>query len=343
MRLTLFEILFGAIVVVLAFLPIIFLVYLKHHSEVLKNFELRRNRQTFRYKFFLILLGISISAFYFLVFTLTFGMLYFPVFLASLAGTLLSGWVMYLLCKKFDTHSCSTLLISAIVLFVFLSIDLLAPAIMLGGSLFNTNTIYSISFGCLTIYAFWLKFHPFPHTSSSIKSVDSTTPSESESSVPASDSDKGSTSTIGCLKADVFSDSELPVESIPVNLVPESVVTVGSPTPTENTTTKKSIHVPKKLILFTSFVFIFALGIVLGYLTGGGYLSPDFVPNSPYIQKLQKAESDASSKGYKKGYHDGRDDGYIAGKEYGYKEGYHEGYDDGASDELALLLDDYFG
>lgn len=47
MRLTLFEILFGAIVVVLAFLPIIFLVYLKHHSEVLKNFELRRNRQTF--------------------------------------------------------------------------------------------------------------------------------------------------------------------------------------------------------------------------------------------------------------------------------------------------------
>ena len=48
MRLTLFEILFGAIVVVLAFLPIIFLVYLKHHSEVLKNFELRRNRQTFR-------------------------------------------------------------------------------------------------------------------------------------------------------------------------------------------------------------------------------------------------------------------------------------------------------
>ena len=111
MRLTLFEILFGAIVVVLAFLPIIFLVYLKHHSEVLKNFELRRNRQTFRYKFFLILLGISISAFYFLVFTLTFGMLYFPVFLASLAGTLLSGWVMYLLCKKFDTHSCSTLLI----------------------------------------------------------------------------------------------------------------------------------------------------------------------------------------------------------------------------------------
>lgn len=81
MRLTLFEILFGAIVVVLAFLPIIFLVYLKHHSEVLKNFELRRNRQTFRYKFFLILLGISISAFYFLVFTLTFGMLYFPVFL----------------------------------------------------------------------------------------------------------------------------------------------------------------------------------------------------------------------------------------------------------------------
>lgn len=186
MRLTLFEILFGAIVVVLAFLPIIFLVYLKHHSEVLKNFELRRNRQTFRYKFFLILLGISISAFYFLVFTLTFGMLYFPVFLASLAGTLLSGWVMYLLCKKFDTHSCSTLLISAIVLFVFLSIDLLAPTIMLGGSLFNTNTIYSISFGCLTIYAFWLKFHPFPHTSSSIKSVDSTTPSESESSVPAS-------------------------------------------------------------------------------------------------------------------------------------------------------------
>lgn len=239
MRLTLFEILFGAIVVVLAFLPIIFLVYLKHHSEVLKNFELRRNRQTFRYKFFLILLGISISAFYFLVFTLTFGMLYFPVFLASLAGTLLSGWVMYLLCKKFDTHSCSTLLISAIVLFVFLAIDLLAPTIMLGGSLFNTNTIYSISFGCLTIYAFWLKFHPFPHTSSSIKSVDSTTPSESESSVPASDSDKGSTSTIGCLKADVFSDSELPVESIPVNLVPESVVTVGSPTPTENTTTKK--------------------------------------------------------------------------------------------------------
>lgn len=71
MRLTLFEILFGAIVVVLAFLPIIFLVYLKHHSEVLKNFALRRNRQTFRYKFFLILLGISISAFYFLVFTLT--------------------------------------------------------------------------------------------------------------------------------------------------------------------------------------------------------------------------------------------------------------------------------
>ena len=151
MRLTLFEILFGAIVVVLAFLPIIFLVYLKHHSEVLKNFELRRNRQTFRYKFFLILLGISISAFYFLVFTLTFGMLYFPVFLASLAGTLLSGWVMYLLCKKFDTHSCSTLLISAIVLFVFLAIDLLAPTIMLGGSLFNTNTIYSISFGCLFI------------------------------------------------------------------------------------------------------------------------------------------------------------------------------------------------
>lgn len=70
MRLTLFEILFGAIVVVLAFLPIIFLVYLKHHSEVLKNFELRRNRQTFRYKFFLILLGISISGYFYFCFLL---------------------------------------------------------------------------------------------------------------------------------------------------------------------------------------------------------------------------------------------------------------------------------
>ncbi len=343
MRLTLFEILLGAIVVILSFLPIVFLIHLKHHPEVLKNFELRRNRRNFRYKFFLILLGVSISAFYFLVSTLTFGMLFFPFFLASLAGTLLSGWVMYLLCKKLDMHSCSTLLISAIVLFVFLAVDFLAPTIMLGESLFNTNTIYSISLGCLTIYAFWLKSHLFPCTSNSIKSMNATATPESESSVLVSDSTKDSTSTIDSHEAEVCIDNEPPAESIPVNLVPESVVTVGSPTPTENTTTKKSIHVPKKLILFTSFVFIFALGIVLGYLAGGGYLSPDFVPNSPYIQKLQKAESDASSKGYKKGYHDGRDDGYIAGKEYGYKEGYHEGYDDGASDELALLLDDYFG
>ena len=78
---------------------------------------------------------------------------------------------------------------------------------------------------------------------------------------------------------------------------------------------------------------------MIGYLAGGGYLSEDLVPNSPYIQKLKKAESDASSKGYKKGYHDGRNDGYVAGKSYGYNKGYEEGYSDGADDTLSTLSD----
>ena len=105
---------------------------------------------------------------------------------------------------------------------------------------------------------------------------------------------------------------------------------------------KRSKHSFAMWVVFLS-VFFCLLGVALGYLAGGGYLSEDLVPNSPYIQKLKKAESDAASKGYKKGYHDGRDDGYVAGKEYGYREGYSDGYDEGASDELALLLDDYLG
>lgn len=124
-------------------------------------------------------------------------------------------------------------------------------------------------------------------------------------------------------------------ETVPTIIVSEPQTQISIPQ-------KKHPHLPRLavvIILTTACI----LCVLIGYLAGGGYLSEDFVPNSPYIQKLKKAESDASSKGYKKGYHDGRDDGYTAGKEFGYQEGYNKGYNDGAYDELALLLDDYLG
>ncbi len=101
-------------------------------------------------------------------------------------------------------------------------------------------------------------------------------------------------------------------------------------------------HFFAKWIILASILFCL-LGVAIGYLAGGGYLSPSLVPDSPYIQQLKQSEIDAASKNYNKGYRDGRDDGYTAGKEFGYQEGYHKGYNDGAYDELALLLDDYLG
>lgn len=95
-------------------------------------------------------------------------------------------------------------------------------------------------------------------------------------------------------------------------------------------------HKYRFLFLITILMIVFLLvGLYFGIRIGAGYY--DFYrPDSPYYQNAVSQMSHDS-------YNNGWDDGYVAGKEYGYREGYSDGYDEGASDELALVLDDYLG
>lgn len=345
---TTFDTVFILVIIILAFQPFTFSFYYKRHPEALKKFETRRNHKNIFYRISLILLGLSISAVYFIGYIVGASLFDTDVIicfiLGSICGVCLAVWPMRLLSDLLTDYSHSSFLISSIVFFVLLAIDLLVPTLMLSEPLLNSSTIHVISFAILTVIALWLNFHT---PKASEESTDFTASTKNAPKIDlAALVDSGANST----DEKVSLPKETPaVSSIFVQPPEVSAAPVEKALPEATASQGVSTSLPKHPKHFFAMWVVLAsvlfclLGVAIGYLAGGGYLSPSLVPDSPYIQQLKKAESDASSKGYKKGYHDGRDDGYVAGKEYGYREGYSEGYDEGASDELALLLDDYLG
>lgn len=208
--------------------------------------------------------------------------------------------------------------------------------------------ILGISYISVSLYAIFV--HPIFTTSDISKS----TPSESTSpkldfiTLVNSDADVSGKKISLSQEPPVVSSASVPT-NLPSKETPvckNSVVPVEKSSPTGAQTIfvsqpKHVKHFFAKWIILASILFCL-LGVAIGYLAGGGYLSPSLVPDSPYIQQLKQAEIDAASKNYDKGYRDGRNEGYASGREYGYEKGYVEGYDE-AYDDLALLLDDYLG
>ena len=179
-----------------------------------------------------------------------------------------------------------------------------------------------VSFFSLAISALWLNFHLSKLSS---KNVDFVNEVEAISkSVPVASLDDSNIASVPPKKPISLQNSSLPTESPIDESSPIGMTSENMPVSLAN----RSKHPFIKWIVFVAVLSCF-IGIVIGYLAGGGYLSPSLVPDSPYIQQLKEAESDASSKGYSKGYHDGRDDGYVAGKSYGYNEGYNDGLSSG--------------
>lgn len=338
-----FRIVFSFLILVLSFQPSIFWIYYKRHSEKTKAIEPQYTRNKVFRRIWMAVLGLSISAVYFIGFSVGSSLLYTNTIVYSVFGCVcgmgLATLSMYLLSTSLDNFSRSSFFISSIVFFILLAIDFLIPTLIFPEPLPNSSTFHVISFVVLTLIALWLNHHSFKASARNSNSTVSTEPAAKidltnggDSSTNNSNGKLFSTNKV----TDVCSDS--------ISATPEKVPH-PSATPPLNCSTSLSEHLKYSFVkwLILSSALFCLIGITIGYLIGGGYFSPSLVPDSPYIQQLKKAESDASSNGYKKGYHNGRDDGYIAGKEYGYKEGYREGYDEGASYELALLLDDYLG
>lgn len=347
MTLTPFEIIFSLIIFVFAVFPVGFLYYLKSYPEKIKEYAVRPTRQKIVHKLLLWFLGFSVFSVYLLAFSIGFSVVTTDIAVAYgfgfSTGLMCSIWIMYALAKLLPTDSRSSFLTSIIVFSIVFALCFIGPSVMLSEPLLNGSTIHVLSLIILTITALWMNSHPskeaavphvdeIPESNSATSKIDL---AKLVDSVPDISTASTQVSEDVPAVAEAADKSVSHDETVPTIIVSEPQAQISTPQ-------KKHPNLPHWVITIILIVTCI-LCVLIGYLAGGGYLSEDLVPNSPYIQKLKKAESDASSKGYKKGYHDGRDDGYIAGKEYGYSEGYSDGYDEGASDELALLLDDYLG
>ena len=254
-----------------------------------------------------------------------------------------SIWIMYALAKLLPTYPRSSFLTSIIVFSIVFALCFIEPSIMLSEPLLNDSTVQVLSLIILVIAALWMNSHLSKETA--VPHVDEIPESNSATSKIDLAKLVDSVPDISTASTQVSEDAPAVTETADKSVSHDETVPtiiVSEPQAQISTPQKKHPNLPHWVITII-LIFTCILCVLIGYLAGGGYLSEDLVPNSPYIQKLKKAESDAASKGYKKGYHDGRDDGYVAGKEYGYREGYSAGYDEGTSDELALLLDDYLG
>lgn len=343
MTLTPFEIIFSLLIFVFAVFPVGFLYYLKSHPERIKEYAVRPTHKKIVCKLLFWFLGFSVFSVYLITFSIGSSVVTTDIAVAYgfgfSTGLMCSIWIMHALAKLLPTDPRSSFLTSIIVFSIVFALCFIGPSIMLSGPLLNGGTVHVLSLIILVIAALWMNSHPSKETA--VPHVDEIPESNSATSkidlVKLVDSvpDISTTSTQVSEDAPAVTEtadkSVSHDETVPTIIVSEPQTQISIPQ-------KKHPHLPRLavvIILTTACI----LCVLIGYLAGGGYLSEDFVPNSPYIQKLKKAESDASSKGYKKGYHDGRNDGYVAGKSYGYNKGYEEGYSDGADDTLSTLSD----
>lgn len=347
MTLTPFEIIFSLIIFVFAVFPVGFLYYLKHHPEKIDEYAVRPTRQKIVHKLLLWFLGFSVFSVYLLAFSIGFSVVTTDIAVAYgfgfSTGSMCSVWIMYALAKLLPTYPRSSFLTSIIVFSIVFALCFIGPPIMLSEPLLNGSTVHVLSLIILTITALWMNSHPSKEAS--VPHVDEIPESNSATSkidlAKLVDSVPDISTASTQVSEDVPAVAEAADKSVSHDETVPTII-VSEPQAQISISQKKQPYLPRLAVVIILTIACI-LCVLIGYLVGGGYLSEDLVPNSPYIQKLKKAESDAASKGYKKGYRDGRDDGYIAGKEYGYKEGYREGYDKGVSDELVFLLDNYLG
>lgn len=274
----------------------------------------------------------------------------FSYIISGILGFLFAAYGIKVLPSK--VHSKTYFYFKVISSFLYFSLGLCMIFMPFGHEYSSLNApsfiILGISYISVSLYAIFV--HPIFTTSDISKS----TPSESTSpkldfiTLANSDADVSGKKISLSQEPPVVSSASVPT-NLPSKETPvckNSVVPVEKSSPTGAQTIfvsqpKHVKHFFAKWIILASILFCL-LGVAIGYLAGGGYLSPSLVPDSPYIQQLKQAEIDAASKNYDKGYRDGRNEGYASGREYGYEKGYVEGYD-GAYDDLALLLDDYLG
>lgn len=338
---------------IFSLLPFAFLLYLKKHPEKSKKLLDIRNRPKWFYKFFLGFTGFSICCTYVAVSSIIYGVtaevLPGAFVVGNILGVLFCVWLTHIFSKKLNDKSFYVICNMEFFTSVFCALSYLAPVFLVSAPLYFSNIVYLISFSILALASLWLRFHPSKSLESTFDSIED---SESTSLVTSNTS-----SIHNSDKADDSSPKEVPltvsvlsdIDSVNITNPIDSTVSSSEKSNAATTihqeapiSTAKHSHQPfVKWIVLTSVLFCL-LGVVIGYLAGGGYLSPSLVPDSPYIQQLKQAEIDAASKNYDKGYRDGRNEGYASGREYGYEKGYVEGYD-GAYDDLALLLDDYLG
>lgn len=292
-------------------------------------------------------MGFSVFSVYLLAFSIGFSVVTTEIAVAYgfgfSTGLLCSIWIMHALAKLLPTDPRSSFLTSITVFSIVFSLCFIGPSILLSKPLLNGSTVHVLSLIILTIAALWMNSHPSKETA--LSHVDEISESNSATSktdlAKLVDSVPDISTTSMQVSEDVPAVAEAADESVFHDETVPTII-VSEPQAQASIPQKKHPHLPRLAVVIILTIACI-LCVLIGYLAGGGYLSPSLVPDSPYIQQLKKAESDAASKGYKKGYHDGRDDGYVAGKEYGYSEGYSKGYDKGVSDELAFLLDNYLG
>lgn len=333
-----FEIISIAVIFVLALLPILFLFCCKRHPEKLTVFLDFRNRPKGFYRFALGFIGFSLCcthiAAYSIVFSVTAGILPGSFIISSISGVAFCIWLMYALLKRLNKNSCSTIFISEILFSTLFSLSFLSPVLFLSESLHVSDIVHTVSFFSLAISAIWMNFH--------LSKLSEKNEAASKI-VPVSSTDDPNMAAIPPKEPVPLQNSSLPTESPIDESSPISMTSENTPI----SLAKRPKYPFIKWIVFVAVLSCF-IGIVIGYLAGGGYLSPDFVPDSPYIDEVKKqAASEAYSHGYDFGYDRGKNAGFLSGQDSGYdtgyKKGYSDGYDEGASNELALLLDDYFG
>lgn len=276
----------------------------------------------------------------------------FSYIISGILGFLFAAYGIKVLPSK--VHSKTYFYFKVISSFLYFSLGLYMIFMSFGHEYSSLNApsfiILGISYISVSLYAI------FAHPIFTISDISKNTPSESKSpkldltTLANSDAD-GSGKKISLSQESPVVSSASVTANLPSNEIPvsqKSAVPVEKALSSTTASQRISTSLPKRskhsfvLWIVLASVLFCLLGVVIGYLAGGGYLSSSLVPDSPYIQQLKQAEIDAASKNYDKGYRDGRNEGYASGREYGYKKGYIEGYDE-AYDDLALLLNDYLG
>lgn len=339
---------------IFSLLPFAFLLYLKKHPEKSKNLLDIRNRPKWLYKLFLGFTGFSFCCTYVAVSSIIYGItaevLPGAFVVGNISGVLFCIWLTHIFSKKLNEKSFHVICDIEFFASVFCALSFLAPVFLLSVPLYFSDIVYLISFSILALASLWLRFHPSKSLESTFDSIEDSKSASlvtsNTSGIHSFDEADDSSPKEVSLTAPVLSNTDPVNVTKPIDSpILSSEISNAATTIHQEaliSTAKRPNHSFVNWIVLASVLFCL-LGVAIGYLVGGGYLSPSLVPDSPYIQQLKQSEIDAASKNYNKGYRDGRDDGYTAGKEFGYQEGYHKGYNDGAYDELALLLDDYLG